>query len=227
MGISREEALCVYILAGLLIVGSVMLMWRNRVDRAPIAAGRSTPASPGADAPGAPGSSGPQQGAESEAGGLSPSTAGEALVIHVSGAVESPGVYRLRKGDRVADAIQAAGGPGPGAVVDAINLASRLEDGQKVHVPSKSDLQQGSPGAAGGAAGRNGGLQWGTPAKVNLNTATGEQLDTLPGIGPGLATAIIEYRQRMGGFRKTEDLMKVGGIGQKTYDRLKNLVTVD
>ncbi|MGE5485606.1 MAG: helix-hairpin-helix domain-containing protein [Ignavibacteriales bacterium] len=227
MGISREEALCVYVLAGLLIVGSVMLMWSHRADRKPVAAGSSTPESPGAAVPGAPGSSGSQQGVDSQAGVPAPSTAGEALVVHVSGAVKSPGVYRLRKGDRVADAVQAAGGPGPGAVVDAINLASKLEDGQKVYVPSKSDLQQGGSGGAGGVAGRTGGAQWGTPPKVNLNTATGEQLDTLPGIGPGLAAAIIEYRQRTGGFRKTEDLMKVGGIGQKTYDRLKNLVTVD
>lgn len=117
------------------------------------------------------------------------------------------------------DAVAAAGGTTEDAVTDAINLASKLDDGQKVHVPSKKEMQSGAVVSPGGQAVSGG--------KINLNRATLEQLDTLPGIGPGLAAAIVEYRTRSGGFRKIEDLMKVGGIGPKTFERLKNLVTAD
>ncbi len=234
--------MCVYVLACLLILGSAMLMWNHRAAHAPISTAfkpgdrsntglvpsggmvASTSPSPGVES-GVPGSgiNGlPDTAPSTVARDQSDSAAAGLIVVHVAGAVKSPGVYHLKKGDRVVDAIEAARGPADDAVVDALNLATRLEDGQKIHVPSKKDIQQGNTAGAGSS-----GAQWGSPPKVNLNLATREQLDTLPGIGPGLASAIIEYRSRAGGFKAPEDLMKVGGIGAKTFARLKPLVVVD
>lgn len=206
MGISRQEALCVYVLAGLLVAGSAVLFWRSRSSaRVPVI---PTPTGQAAGSP-----------ADGSASPGSVAVDSQSIIVHISGAVGEPGVYSLARGDRVIDAVAAAGGTTEDAVTDALNLASKLEDGQKVHVPSRKEVQSGAvvrPGGQAVSAGR-----------INLNRATLEQLDTLPGIGPGLAAAIIEYRTRAGGFRKIEDLMKVGGIGPKTFERLKNLVTAD
>ena len=137
----------------------------------------------------------------------------------MTGAVARPGVYSLAKGARVVDAVTAAGGPTSDAALDAVNLAARLDDGQKVHILTRREVQAGI--ASGGSSG------YGPPPRVNLNTASTQQLETLPGIGPSLAAAIIDYRRRVGAFRKPEDLMKVGGIGSKTFARIKDLITVD
>lgn len=237
---SKEEALCVYVLTGLLIAGSIALLWVNRPARPPEGASAAAPTGPvsstsrnaspatGARVPPVDaGDSAP--GAQSDPGHPAGGTPGAAsqVVVHVSGAVKRPGVYQLKRGDRVVDALQAAGGPSADAAADAVNLALKVEDGQRVYIPSKKDIQAGltspQPWLPGGA----GGGQYGQPATVNINIAGKEQLEALPGIGPGLAAAIIDYRQRSGGFRKIEDLMKVGGIGPKTFARLKPLVTVN
>lgn len=232
MFMSREEALCVYVLTGLLIVGSIALLWVNRPMRTPGPPG-------GVPVEGAPGpdevvvetgdvggvtEGEPTPGTGAAATDAAPDArAQRRVVVHVSGAVKNPGVYRLNEGDRVNDAVTAAGGPSPDAFVDAINLAARLEDGQRVYVPTKQEV------AGGGPVGGPPGAAWGPglSGKVNINSAGKEQLEALPGIGPGLAAAIIEYRQRNGGFRAIEDLMKVGGIGPKTLARLRPLVTVN
>jgi competence protein ComEA len=126
--------------------------------------------------------------------------------------VSRPGLYRLADGARVNDAIRAAGGVTSQADLDALNLASKLKDGDKVLVPRRGESQaQGGSGATG---------------KVNLNTATVEQLDTLPGIGPALAQRIVSYRQQHGGFRTLDDLEKVPGIGPAKLDGIRDLVTV-
>ena len=138
------------------------------------------------------------------------------LLVHVVGAVREPGLYRLDDGSRVDDALQAAGGPRPRANLELINLAAPVADGQQVIVPVR-----GGDGAAGGSAG---GLP-GTPGgPVHLNSATLEQLDTLPGIGPVTAQKILDYRNEHGAFSSVDELDSVPGIGPARLGELKKLV---
>jgi competence protein ComEA len=149
-----------------------------------------------------------------------PSPSPAVLIVHVAGAVHRPGVYELSQGDRVIDAIEAAGGPRRRADLDALNLAAVLVDGQQVMIPREST--GGGPG--GGTSGPSGST--GTEALINVNTATAEQLDTLPGIGPVLATAIIDHRERNGPFAAVDDLLDVSGIGEVRLADIRDLVTV-
>jgi competence protein ComEA len=164
--------------------------------------------------------------------------AGGAALVHVAGAVRRPGVYRLREGDRVRDAVARAGGRAPGADVDAINLAAKIADGQRVVVPRRvapAAAGGGSRGTAGGipeaaaggvAADAAGGAVPGTDAPpVDLNTATLEQLDTLDGVGPAIAAKILAWREEHGGFRSVEDLAEIPGIGPKRLEALRARVT--
>lgn len=140
------------------------------------------------------------------------------LRVDVAGAVRAPGVYTLPAGSIVADAIAAAGGPAQGADLDRVNKAVPLGDGMQVYVPHTSDTMApllGNPSAA--ATSSSGGA-----TLININTATSAELDTLPGIGPSMAQRIIEGRP----YGKIEDLMRVKGIGQATFDKLKDRVTV-
>lgn len=130
-----------------------------------------------------------------------------APVVYVSGAVKRPGIVRLRDGDRIADAIEAAGGARRSADLGAVNLAARVADGQQVVVPR---LVSGASGAAG------------VGAPISLSTATLEQLDTLDGVGPGLAQKIIDYRTAHGGFRSIDELGEVPGIGDKRLESLRS-----
>lgn len=142
------------------------------------------------------------------------------LYVHVGGAVRRPGLYRLEDGARVDDAVQAAGGVLEDADLDALNLAARVKDGDKVLVPSRNGTAEASADTqAGGGGATSGGL-------VNLNTATIADLETLPGIGPAIARRIIDFRESNGGFRKIEDLLEVPGIGTKTFEELRDHVTV-
>ena len=152
------------------------------------------------------------------ASGSSPSGLAPAeLVVHAAGAVRVPGVYRLPDGARVADLLEAAGGPAPDADLDRLNLAAPLADGAQVYVP-----RQGEPVPAGG-----GGVATSQPAgPLHLNTATVEQLDALPGVGPATAQAIVTERDRRGGFRSVDDLLDVRGIGPAKLEQLRGLVTV-
>lgn len=136
------------------------------------------------------------------------------LFVHVAGAVRSPGLYRLPEGARVDDAIGAAGGPLEDADLDALNLAQALQDGDKVLVPAVGGST--APAAAGEQA----------SSLVNLNTATAGELESLPGIGPALAERIVAFREEVGGFRTIDDLLDVSGIGEKTLDGFRDLVTV-
>jgi competence protein ComEA len=148
--------------------------------------------------------------------------ASEGATVHVAGAVRAPGVYRLRPGARVDDALRRAGGPSRRADLSAVNLAAKAEDGRQILVPARAP-----PAPAGGPT------PTGTPAApsaptqpLNLNTATLEQLDTLDGIGPGLAQAILEYREENGGFGSVDDLAQVPGIGEKRLASLREQVRV-
>jgi competence protein ComEA len=136
------------------------------------------------------------------------------LVVAVSGEVREPGLVRLPPGARVADAIEAAGGLLPDADVDQLNLARKVADGELIAV--------GVPGVPADA----GGAEPGSGAKVNLNTATLTELDTLPGIGPTLAQRILDYRAAHGQFGSVEELRQVSGIGDTRFAELRDLVTV-
>jgi competence protein ComEA len=136
------------------------------------------------------------------------------LLVHVVGAVRTAGLYRLDDGSRVDDAIRAAGGAKPKAALDAINLAAPVADGQQVIVPVR-ERKTAPPGAASsGTAG----------APVHLNTATLEELDTLPGIGPVTAQKILDYRDEHGAFSSVDELDAVPGIGPARLAELKKLV---
>ena len=137
--------------------------------------------------------------------------------VYVSGAVKKPDVYALPLSSIVKDAITAAGGATADADLDRINLATRLADQMQVYVPRKGEAapppQSGSaPGAA--------------TEKINLNTASAEELDQLPGIGPAIAKAIIDYRTKNGPFKQIEDINAVKGIGDALFEKIKDLITV-
>jgi competence protein ComEA len=161
---------------------------------------------------------------------VAPARDGSAIV-HVVGAVRRPGVYRLRLGQRVEDAIRRAGGARDSADLQAINLAAKIADGQQVVVPRRAVAVRGSGVAASGGgpdgASAGGGAAGAAPsAPVNLNSATAEQLDTLDGVGPATAQKILEYRTQHGGFSSVDDLAQVSGIGPKKLEALKAQVTV-
>ncbi|MEA2149568.1 MAG: competence protein ComEA, partial [Solirubrobacteraceae bacterium] len=146
---------------------------------------------------------------------------GGRVTVHVAGAVRHPGVYRFPAGARVNDALRRAGGPRAHADLDAVNLAAKLDDGRQILVPLRG------PAAAPGPAGVAPAGTTAAPAPpVNLNTATLEQLDTLDGVGPGIAQRILDYRTQHGGFRRVEELGDVAGIGAKRLATLTPLVTV-
>ena len=133
------------------------------------------------------------------------------LVVDVAGAVRRPGLYRLATGARVDDAVAAAGGGTARADIAAVNLAAPLSDGEQVLVPAR-----GAAGAVGAATGNT---------IVDLNSATAEQLDTLPGIGPSTAAKIVAYRRQHGAFHSLAELDAISGIGPSKLAELKGLVT--
>lgn len=139
------------------------------------------------------------------------------LVVDVAGAVRRPGLYRLKDGARVADAVARAGGATAKAELDGVNLAAKVADGEQVVVPRR--------GAGGDAAA--GGTDAGSAVPtgpVHLNSATAEQLDTLPGVGPVTAQKIVAYREQHGGFRSVDELDAVPGIGPSRIAQLRDLV---
>lgn len=145
------------------------------------------------------------------------------LVVHVDGAVAAPGVYELAEGSRVNDAVLAAGGLVEGADTSSINLASPLVDGGKVHVPSAEELAATTTGVVSSSSSSAGSTSSGL---VNINLATAEELQTLSGVGEATAAAIIEDREANGPFTSPEDLMRVSGIGEKKYAKVKDHICV-
>src|SRR4051794_4741360 len=144
-----------------------------------------------------------------------------AAVVHVAGAVRHPGLYRLRGGARVADAVRRAGGPTHHADLDALNLAAKVEDGRQIVVPRRLPAAASvAPSASATAPGQ-------APATpVDLNTATLEELGTLDGVGPATAQKIIDYRTEHGGFGTVDELDQVPGIGAKRLAALREHVRV-
>jgi competence protein ComEA len=167
---------------------------------------------------------GAQPGGTAPAAAVSPTATPSpaVIVVNVAGCVRHPGVFEFHQGDRVIDALKAAGGPKKGAALETLNLAALLTDAEQVLVPKEGEGGVVAPGAsapgsmAAGAAG----------AKINVNTATEPELETLPGVGPVLAQRIIDYRTQHGPFATVDALDDVSGIGPATLADLLDLVTV-
>lgn len=147
-----------------------------------------------------------------------PSPTASLIQVHVTGEVKLPGVYTLPEGAIVQDAIDAAQGPTAKAREDLLNLAAILSDGQRIYVPSSEETTTVDSGQ------RN--LEANPGSMVNINTASQEELESLPGIGTVRAEAIIAYRTNNGYFLSIDDLLKVDGIGETTFNALKQLITV-
>jgi competence protein ComEA helix-hairpin-helix repeat region len=166
---------------------------------------------------------------EEGAGGVGAAATAAPAFVHVLGAVRHPGLYQLATGARVVDAIAAAGGFAANAEQGGVNLARVIADGEQLVVPVTGQGAPAGPAAGAGGAGAPPGASGGSGgpgAKVNLNTATETELETLPRIGPALAARIIDWRTKNGRFATVQDLSNVTGIGEKTFDGLKDLVTV-
>ncbi|MFG2050955.1 helix-hairpin-helix domain-containing protein [Micromonospora sp. NPDC048935] len=192
----RRGVRALAVVAAVVVLAAAGWAWRSRPHAEPVAP------------------LGSEAAAATPAGDLSASGSGE-LVVAVAGKVRKPGLVRLPAGSRLADAVQAAGGPLPGVDVALLNPARKVTDGELIVVGVTPP--PGAP-AAGGAAPAAGPL--------NLNTATLAQLDALPGVGPVLAQRILDHRDQHGGFKAVGDLRQVDGIGDARYEQLKDLVTV-
>jgi competence protein ComEA len=179
-----------------------------------------SPAPPAAEAdvPLASAATSPPSGAT---GSSLPAT-GEVVLAHAAGAVRRPGLYELAAGDRVADLLDAAGGPTRRADLDRVNLAAPVADGSQIVVPRLGEVVAPAPSPSTGAS--PGGEQPSAP--VDLNTAGPEELETLPGIGPATSAAILEYRDANGPFASVDALIDVPGIGEAKLAALADLVTV-
>ena len=160
------------------------------------------------------GASGPETPEKDVAGGEA-SGEPQPICVYVCGEVRAPGVYELREGDRIVDAVEAAGGTTEAASDTWLNLAEPVSDGQKIEVPSREqaeELEEENRKAQSGL--------------VNLNTASTEELMTLAGIGQSKAEAILSYREEHGGFEKPEDLMEIPGIKEGVFEKIKDQITV-
>ena len=170
-----------------------------------------------------------ERGDDAPAGGTAARTG--PVLVHVSGAVQRPGLVTLSADARVGDAVDAAGGLTEDADGDRINLARVLVDGEQVHVPAEGEelppAATGERGAAPGSdapAGDGGGLD--PQGRIDLNRATAAELESLPGIGPARATAIVDHREQHGPFGVPGDLRAVSGIGEATFQNLAPLIVV-
>jgi competence protein ComEA len=187
-----------------LLAGAVALVLLLLAAHLLLPAGTTTPAAPLPPSPGL---------------GASATGAPHArVVIDVVGAVRRPGLYRLEQGTRIADAVARAGGATRKADLAQVNLAAPLADGQQVVIPKRGAVGTALPGTPGSSA------TPGPTAPVQLSTATLEQLDTLPGIGPATAQKILDYRTKHGAFSSVDELDAVPGIGPKRLDELRDLV---
>lgn len=163
---------------------------------------------------------------------LSPPPSPAPILVHISGAVAHPGVYALPSDSRVLDGLEAAGGLLAQADAQILNLAAPLEDGERVFVPAVAPTQPPPQLNSAFPAGQTGAGQPPTPASnlasnlININTASQEELERLPGIGPVTAQKIITYRQQNGSFTAIEAIQDVPGIGPKTFERIKGFISV-
>lgn len=213
-GLERRSVVALSVVLVLAVGFAAQHFWagRTRPVRAPEVVGAAVP--PGGDGAGSTqvASAGTADGAAGRgaAGAVTPK-----IVVDVGGKVRDPGVHRLPAGSRVVDALRAAGGVQPGTSTDGLNRARFLVDGEQVVVGGPAPVTGGPAGVLPGA---------GPTTPVSLNTATPDQLDSLPGVGPVLARHILDYRARNGGFRSVDELREVNGIGDRRFADLKDLV---
>lgn len=145
------------------------------------------------------------------------------ILVHAAGAVHTPGVYLFRGEARVLDLVEAAGGLTSDADYDRVNLAATLFDGQWMYFPRLGQATVPAPIGGSGSAGDGAMARTGP---LDLNTATAQQLESLPGVGPAIAAAIVEHRDRIGGFISVDGLLAVSGIGPSKLDQIRSLVSV-
>lgn len=224
-GLERKSVLALTVLLVAAAAFAVQHFWVGRVQpvRAPEVVRAAAPYEPGERSPAAE----PTASAGSVGPPGTASTAGAEIVVDVSGKVRKPGIHRLPAGSRVVDALGAAGGVRPGTNTDGLNRARFLVDGEQVVVggPAPPGAAGAGAGAGPGTAGAAGaGMGAGPSVPVSLNTATVDQLDSLPGVGPVLAQHIVDYRAQHGGFRSVDELREVNGIGERRFADLRNLV---
>jgi len=216
---SRRLDILIYIVSAVFLIGAVSIWWQGVRPSGPSSGLEDLGPIPGAEQlpeqkPGSP---------------QEPAT----IVVHVGGAVKSPGVYILKEGQRVYEAVALAE-PEEDADLDLLNLAAVLRDSQRIIVPRKGE----APGPGGDASSVPGGGYGPGPTSadpgitypsypLNLNAASQKELEALPGIGPVLARAIIDYRERFGPFKKIEDLLNVSGIGEKILARISGYLVVE
>ncbi|WP_308416613.1 helix-hairpin-helix domain-containing protein [Streptomyces sp. AJS327] len=232
-GLRARTVLAVLVLLGVALGFAAWHFWSGRPR--PVEA----PAVQGAGSPAAPGGSG-SAGASGRAEGVAPSTAtgapgagsGRPVVVDVAGKVRKPGVRRLPAGSRVSDALAAAGGLRGEPDTTGLNRARVLVDGEHIVVGASgtTTAQGGQPGAAGsgatsGKAGAAPGGQGAPGTPVSLNSATADQLETLPGVGPVLAQHILDHRAERGGFTSVDQLREVNGIGESRFAELEPRVS--
>ena len=166
------------------------------------------------------------------------------IIVHISGEVKNQGVVELEENSRVNDAIEKAGGVTENAYMKDINLAYKLEDGMKIYIPSKEEVENSKNNGTsvnGGVSSSNEYYSYGentngssnvnskkdeSNKKVNINTANKEELDTLPGIGEATAGKIIDYRNKNGKFKTKEEIKEVSGIGESKYEQIKDLIEI-
>ncbi|WP_237720312.1 ComEA family DNA-binding protein [Streptomyces xiaopingdaonensis] len=188
--------------------------WSGRPQ--PVAAPSRMPEEPGDGTPSASPGSAPTTGAVGGPKGGSSSAAGGEVTVDVAGDVKKPGLRTLPTGSRVEDALKAAGGLTPGAETEGLNRARPLVDGEQIVAGGPPQAQPGAEPS--GAASGHGAAPGGAPgAPISLGSATAEQLETLPGIGPALAQRILDYREQQGGFASVEQLQEVSGIGERRF----------
>lgn len=158
-----------------------------------------------------------------------PETEPQLIAVYVCGAVNSPGVYELEDGSRICDALDAAGGFTGDADENYVNLAARLSDGTKLLIPTEEETARGAviadtPSFDSGTQQSLGDSD--QKSLVNINTATKEELKSIPGIGDGIAGKIVRYREEKGSFKSCEDIMKVSGIKEKLFSKIRDYITV-
>ena len=155
------------------------------------------------------------------------------IVVHVSGAVRNEGIVELKEKARIADAIEMVGGVTEDAYMKDVNLATILEDGMKIYIPTKEEVEKQRENTNDSVSKdtnldiyNNSSNTSKKNNKVNINTATKEELDTLPGIGESTANKIINYRKENGKFKTIEEIKEVSGIGDSKYEQIKNLIEI-
>ncbi len=214
-GLERRSVVALSALLALALVLAVQHFWTGRTQ--PVRASEVVRAAPAGQGGGLDGGKGvaAAPGPFGQAGG----TAAPEIVVDVGGKVRDPGVHRLPAGSRVEDALKAAGGVRPGTKTGGLNRARFLVDGEQLVIGGPAPAGAAAPAAPAGT-----GTAAGPTTPVSLSTATVDQLDTLPGVGPVLAQHIVDYRTRNGGFRSVDELREVNGIGDRRFADLRDLV---